>query len=34
MGGWLARLLFIFVGAAALKLAVTPGAPPHARPTA
>ena len=32
MGGWLARLLFIFVGAAALKLGVTPGPPPQARP--
>src|SRR5215213_335260 len=31
MGGWLARLLFIFVGAAALKLGITPG-PPHSRP--
>jgi len=28
MGGWLARLLFIFVGAAALKLGVSPGPPP------
>ncbi len=33
MGGWWARLLFIFVGAAALKLGVTPG-PPQARPEA
>ena len=31
MGGWAARLLFIFVGAAALKLGITPG-PPQARP--
>ena len=31
MGGWLARLLFIFVGAAALKLGITPG-PPQSRP--
>jgi hypothetical protein len=31
MGGFLARLLFIFVGAAALKLGITPG-PPRARP--
>ena len=30
MGGWLARLLFIFIGAAALKLGITPG-PPQAR---
>lgn len=30
MGGWWARLLFIFVGAAALKLGVSPG-PPQAR---
>jgi hypothetical protein len=27
MGGWLARLLFIFIGAAALKLGITPGPP-------
>ena len=27
MGGWLARLLFIFVGAAALKLGISPGPP-------
>ena len=27
MGGWFMRLLFIFVGAAALKLGVAPGAP-------
>ena len=33
MGGWLARLLFIFIGAAALKLGITPG-PPQARPGA
>ena len=33
MGGWFARLLFIFVGAAALKLGITPG-PPQARPAA
>ena len=32
MGGWFARLLFIFIGAAALKLGVTPG-PPQARPS-
>jgi hypothetical protein len=31
MGGLWARLLFIFVGAAALKLGVTPG-PPAAHP--
>ena len=31
MGGWWARLLFIFVGAAALKLGVTTG-PPQSRP--
>jgi len=30
MGGWFARLLFIFVGAAALKLGITPG-PPQTR---
>jgi hypothetical protein len=33
MGGWFMRLLFIFMGAAALKLGVAPG-PPQARPTA
>lgn len=33
MGGWWARLLFVFVGAAALKLGITPG-PPQARPGA
>ena len=33
MGGWLARLLFIFVGAAALKLGIAPG-PPKAGPGA
>jgi hypothetical protein len=31
MGGWLMKILFIFVGAAALKLGVAPG-PPGARP--
>jgi hypothetical protein len=31
MGSWWARLLFIFVGAAALRLGVTPG-PPRSRP--
>ena len=31
MGGWLMRLLFIFVGAAALKLGIMPG-PPQAPP--
>jgi hypothetical protein len=31
MGGWLMKILFIFVGAAALKLGVVPG-PPGARP--
>jgi hypothetical protein len=31
IGGWWARLLFIFVGAAALKLGITAG-PPQARP--
>jgi hypothetical protein len=31
MGGWWARLLFIFVGAAALKLGIAAG-PPQARP--
>jgi hypothetical protein len=31
MGGWLTKILFIFVGAAALKLGVAPG-PPGARP--
>ena len=30
MGGWLMRILFVFVGAAALKLGVAPG-PPGAR---
>lgn len=37
MGGFFARLLFIFVGAAALKLGISPGPPqssPHGRPTA
>jgi hypothetical protein len=33
LGGWFMRLLFIFVGAAALKLGIAPG-PPHARPAA
>jgi hypothetical protein len=33
MGGWFMRLLFIFIGAAALKLGVTPG-PPQPHPTA
>ena len=37
MGGFFARLLFIFVGAAALKLGISPGppqqSPPQARPT-
>ena len=33
MGGLFARLLFIFVGAAALKLGITPG-PPQDRPRA
>ena len=28
MGGWFARLLFIFIGAAALKLGITPGSAP------
>jgi Fe-S cluster assembly scaffold protein SufB len=32
MGGWFMRLLFIFVGAAALRLGVTPGPPGPARP--
>jgi hypothetical protein len=32
MGGWFMRLLFIFIGAAALKLGIAPG-PPQARPT-
>jgi hypothetical protein len=31
IGSWWARLLFIFVGAAALRLGVTPG-PPRSRP--
>ena len=31
MGGWFARLLFIFIGAAALKLGITPG-PPQGAP--
>jgi hypothetical protein len=33
MGGWFMRLLFIFIGAAALKLGVAPG-PPQSRPGA
>ena len=33
MGGWFARLLFIFIGAAALKLGIAPG-PPQAGPGA
>ena len=33
MGGWFTRLLFIFVGAAALRLGISPG-PPQSRPTA
>jgi len=33
MGGWFTRLLFIFVGAAALRLGISPG-PPQNRPTA
>jgi hypothetical protein len=32
IGSWWARLLFIFVGAAALKLGVTPGPPGPGRP--
>jgi hypothetical protein len=32
MGGWLMRLLFIFVGAAALKLGIAPGPPAMCRP--
>ena len=32
MGGFFARLLFIFVGAAALKLRVAPGPPDSSRP--
>jgi hypothetical protein len=32
MGGWFMRLLFIFVGAAALRLGVAPGPPGPARP--
>lgn len=31
MGGWLMKILFIFIGAAALRLGVLPG-PPGARP--
>jgi hypothetical protein len=41
MGGWFTRLLFIFVGAAALRLGISPGPPqsppqslPQDRPTA
>jgi len=41
MGGWFTRLLFIFVGAAALRLGISPGppqsppqSPPHDRPAA
>ena len=36
MGGWLWKILFIFVGAAALKLGVAPGPPgsgPHPAPS-
>ena len=32
MGGWLMRILFVFIGAAALKLGVAPG-PPQTRPS-
>jgi hypothetical protein len=32
LGGWLMRLLFIFVGAAALKVGIAPG-PPQSGPT-
>jgi hypothetical protein len=33
LGGWLMRLLFVFVGAAALKLGIAPGPPGTGRPS-
>jgi hypothetical protein len=32
LGGWVMRLLFVFVGAAALKLGIAPGPPGAGRP--